>query len=213
MLHLRGVEHPAGHRDGRLAGDELGWAERPRRGIRPPGPGSAPRSSLCGMAAHFGEEAPRYQCTRGRRSSPSSRVEAAGASPASAGPWPRRDTGGGSRWRPRCARRAPDPSPCAAGCAPPVRSTVIWISLEKLNAWPRSSGRSGQLLGQQHVGGRAVLHVEIIANELAVGADHRPLAAQHRADRARHDAVPVQVAAAVEIAAARDAHRQTVGLA
>ena len=37
-------------------------------------------------------------------------------------------------------------------------------------------------------------------------------AAQHRADRARNDAVPVQVAAAVEVAAARHDHRQAVGV-
>src|SRR5436305_1534917 len=60
------------------------------------------------------------------------------------------------------------------------------------------------------VGGGPVPDVEVIADVAAVGADHRPLAAQHRSDRAGHDAVPVQVAAAVKVAAARHANRRVV---
>ncbi len=69
---------------------------------------------------------------------------------------------------------------------------------------------SRQGFGQVHVGRRAVFHVEIIADEMPVAANHRPLAAEHRADRARHDAIPIQVPPAVEIAAARDGHGQSV---
>ena len=86
--------------------------------------------------------------------------------------------------------------------------TVSCASYEKLNASPRSSGLLRQLLGQQQVGGRAVLDVEIVADVLSIRADDRALAPEDRADRARDEATPVQVAAAVEIAAARDAHGQ-----
>ena len=58
-------------------------------------------------------------------------------------------------------------------------STVIRRSSEKLNASPPSAGSAGQPLGQQQVGGGAVLDVEVVADERAVGADDRPLAAQH----------------------------------
>ena len=60
--------------------------------------------------------------------------------------------------------------------------------------------------------GLNVLDVEVVADELPVGADDRPLAAEDRPDGAGDDAVPVQVAAAVEIAAARDRHRHAVDL-
>ena len=58
--------------------------------------------------------------------------------------------------------------------------------------------------------GRGVSHVQVVAHEGPVGADHRALAAEHRADRAGDDPAPVQVAAAVEVAAARDRDRQPV---
>ena len=88
---------------------------------------------------------------------------------------------------------------------------MTWISLEKLNAWPRSLRSAAQLFGEQHVGGRAVFDVEIVAHELAVGADDGALAAQDGANGAGDDAVPVQIAAAVEVAAAGDGDGQAVG--
>ena len=48
---------------------------------------------------------------------------------------------------------------------------------------------------------------------LAVGADDRPFARAHRPDRAGHHTVPVQVAAAVEVAATGDRHRRAIGVA
>ena len=48
--------------------------------------------------------------------------------------------------------------------------------------------------------------------KLAVRPDHGPLAADDGTNRPGHDAVPVQIAAAVEVAAAGDAHRQAVAL-
>ena len=53
-------------------------------------------------------------------------------------------------------------------------------------------GPRGQLLGQQQVGARAVLDIEVVAREVAVRPDHRALAAQDRADRPGNDAVPVR---------------------
>ena len=53
--------------------------------------------------------------------------------------------------------------------------------------------------GEQQVGGGAVLDVEVVANELSVAADDRTLAAQRRTDRAGHEPVPVQIAAAVQV--------------
>ena len=43
---------------------------------------------------------------------------------------------------------------------------MTWVSLEKLNASPAQLGFVGQPLGQQHVGGRAVLDVEVVADVL-----------------------------------------------
>src|SRR5581483_7014456 len=69
----------------------------------------------------------------------------------------------------------------------------------------------GQLLGQKQVCGGAVLDVEVVADALPVGPDHRPLAAEDGADGAGDDPVPVQVAGSVEVAAAGDRHRGAVG--
>ena len=70
---------------------------------------------------------------------------------------------------------------------------------------PRRVGGSPAIaLRERHVGGRAVLDVEVIANQCPVGPDDRALPPQGRADRSRDDPVPVQVAAAVEVPAAGD---------
>src|SRR4051794_34256214 len=66
------------------------------------------------------------------------------------------------------------------------------------------SGR--KLLGQQDVGRRTVLNVEVVADVLPVRADDRALAPDDRANRARDEAAPVEVATAVEVAASRDRH-------
>ena len=44
---------------------------------------------------------------------------------------------------------------------------------------PCSVGSAAELLGEQHVRDRAVLDVEVVAHERAVGADDRALAAEH----------------------------------
>src|SRR2546430_13140287 len=59
-------------------------------------------------------------------------------------------------------------------------------------------------LGQVHVSGRTVLDVEVIADELAIGADDGTFVADDGADGAGDDAVPVEIAAAVEVATAGD---------
>ena len=60
-------------------------------------------------------------------------------------------------------------------------STVTWISFEKLNASPAQLGLGGQLLGEQHVRGRAVLDVEVVADD-TVPSERMTgrCAAQHR---------------------------------
>ena len=87
-----------------------------------------------------------------------------------------------------------------------------------LNFVGEIEGRAAQFrtaveqLGEQHVSRRTIFHVEIIANEMSVRPDHGPLTAENGANCARHDAVPVQVAAAVEIATAGHGNGQAVGL-
>src|SRR5215207_2445731 len=60
-------------------------------------------------------------------------------------------------------------------------------------------------LGERDIRGGAVLDVEVVADWRPVGANHRPLTAKHGANGAGHEAVPVEITAAVEVAAARDA--------
>src|SRR5215213_1328117 len=71
-------------------------------------------------------------------------------------------------------------------------------------------GARTQRFGEAHVRPDAVLDVEVVAHERAVGADDRALAVQHRPNGAGHEPIPVQVPTAIEIAAAGDRHGQAV---
>ena len=68
-----------------------------------------------------------------------------------------------------------------------------------------------QPLGQGQVGFRRVLHVQEVAHELAVAADHERLVAQRRPDDAGDQPAEVEVAAAEEVAAAHDGGPQAEG--
>lgn len=70
----------------------------------------------------------------------------------------------------------------------------------------------GHLLGEMHIGCRAIFDVKIISHERPIRTDHRPLTAQNRADRTWHDAIPVQIAATIKISATGDAYRRAVGM-
>src|SRR5688500_2778704 len=67
-------------------------------------------------------------------------------------------------------------------------------------------------LGRQQISPHGILYVHEVAAEEAVGADDRPFVAEDAADRAGDKAVPVEVAAAVEVGAAGYGDRQTVGV-
>ncbi len=113
---------------------------------------------------------------------------------------------------PRCGRRARGRLPIRRRISRTRSSTVTCTLVREVERLARQSRPvARQRFGERHVGGGAVLDVEVVADERAVGADHGPLAAEDRADRAGDDPVPVQVAAAVEVAAAGDRHRQAVG--
>ncbi len=79
------------------------------------------------------------------------------------------------------------------------------IELELVGEVERLAAKRGvaaELLGEEEIRPGAVLHVEVVADQRPVGADDGPLATKHGADRSRHQAIPVEVAPAVEIAAA-----------
>ena len=61
---------------------------------------------------------------------------------------------------------------------------------------------------QDPIGG--VLDVQVVAHRRSVRTDDRPLVLEDRADGARHQAAPVEVAAAVQIAASGDTNRYAV---
>src|SRR3989304_3341049 len=69
-------------------------------------------------------------------------------------------------------------------------------------------GIPGQLLRQIHVRRGPIFHVEIVPYVLAVRTDDGGIATQPRADRAGHNPIPVEISAAVEVAAASDPYRQ-----
>ena len=58
--------------------------------------------------------------------------------------------------------------------------------------------------------GHGIADVEEVAGELAVGADDESFAAVRRADHAGDQPAVVRIAAAEQVAAPRDAHRQAV---
>ncbi len=88
------------------------------------------------------------------------------------------------------------------------RAPCSGASSLKLNAIP--PGLLGRRLdvvepvGECEVGVDHVVDVQVVAHERAVAADHGLLTPQQRADGAGHDAAPVEVAAAVHVAAAGD---------
>src|SRR5438093_5828126 len=82
----------------------------------------------------------------------------------------------------------------------------------KIKSLARQFPTRGQLLRQRKVSECTVLYVEVVTNVAAVAANNRALAGQRRANRPRHYPVPVQIAATVQIPAARHAYRQPIGL-
>src|SRR5438874_2012220 len=70
------------------------------------------------------------------------------------------------------------------------------------------SSASHQFFSKQDVSCRPVFDVEVIAYVLAIGADDRTLSPHDRANRAGHNAIPVEVATAIKISAACDGDRQ-----
>src|SRR5580658_215120 len=68
----------------------------------------------------------------------------------------------------------------------------------------------GEALGEHHVSGCAIFDIEIIADEVTVRAHDWTFAANDGANGSRDYPIPVQVAAAVEIAAPRDGNGKVV---
>ncbi len=71
-------------------------------------------------------------------------------------------------------------------------------------------GGSARREGEREIGVDDVVDVDVVARVAAVGTDDGPLAAQDRTDRARDDAAPGEVAASVDVPAARHGHREPV---
>src|SRR4029077_16847239 len=80
----------------------------------------------------------------------------------------------------------------------------------KIKSLAPEAGIRGEALGEQHVCGYAIFDVEIVADEVTVGSHHGPLPANKGANRARHHAIPVQIASTIEISATRNCNRQVV---
>ena len=68
-----------------------------------------------------------------------------------------------------------------------------------------------QRFGKAHIRRYRVLHVDVVASGSAIGPQHRPLPEMQAANCPRHHPAPVQIAAAIDIAAARHRHGQAVG--
>ena len=68
-----------------------------------------------------------------------------------------------------------------------------------------------QPLGEQQVGGGTVVDVEVVAHVAAIRANHRALAAHDGTNGAGYDAVPVEVARAIEVPATRYGHWRREG--
>src|SRR5438876_2113291 len=81
----------------------------------------------------------------------------------------------------------------------------------KIEGMATQSGVLRQLLCKQHIGESSVLRVEIVPHIHAIRANDRAFSAQHRPNGTRNDAVPVQVAAAIEVATACDGNRKAIG--
>src|SRR5258708_2769061 len=69
--------------------------------------------------------------------------------------------------------------------------------VERLSAY---FGTLGERLSKRNICRGPIFDVEVIADKTAVGSNYRALIAQDRANGARNDAIPVQVASAVKIA-------------
>src|SRR6516162_1940457 len=86
-----------------------------------------------------------------------------------------------------------------------------WLSSGKIEGLARKLRISAQRFCQIEVRINRILDVNVIADESAVRTYHRTLAAEERANGSGNDAIPVQVAAAKEIAAAGDRDRDFPG--